>query len=135
LETKGHSFYTKTDTEVIVHAYEEYGVDCQKFFNGMFAFALWDESQKRLLLVRDHLGIKPLYYWLDGDCIIFGSELKSIILHPAVVKEVDLEALDQFLTLEYIPTPRTIFKNVHKLPPGHRLIYQDLPRCCGSAPA
>jgi asparagine synthase (glutamine-hydrolysing) len=122
---KGHKFTTQSDTEVIVHAYEEYGVDCPKSFNGMFAFALWDKTEKRLLLARDHLGIKPLYYWLDRDRIIFGSELKSIILHPAVVKEVDLEALDQFLTLEYIPTPRTIFKNIYKLPPGHRLIYQD----------
>jgi asparagine synthase (glutamine-hydrolysing) len=123
--TRGHSFYTQSDTEVIVHAYEEYGVDCPKFLNGMFAIALWDEDHQRLLLARDHLGIKPLYYWLDRDRIIFGSELKSIILHPAVEREIDLEGLDQFLTLEYIPAPRTIFKNIHKLPAGHRLIYQN----------
>jgi len=122
---KGHKFSTKCDTEVIVHAYEEFGVHCPEYFNGMFAFALWDENNKRLLLARDHLGIKPLYYWLGEDSIIFGSELKSIILHPAVVREVDLEALDQFLTLEYIPTPRTIFKNIYKLPAGHRLIFQN----------
>jgi len=123
--SRGHKFSTQSDTEVIVHAYEEFGVHCPKYFNGMFAFALWDEPRKRLLLVRDHLGIKPLYYWLGEDRIIFGSELKSIIQHPAVVREVDLEALDQFLTLEYIPTPRTIFKNIYKLPAGHRLVYQD----------
>ena len=122
---KGHHFSTQSDTEVIVHAYEEFGVQCPEYFNGMFAFALWDKPRKRLLLARDHLGIKPLYYWLGEDSIIFGSELKSVILHPAVAREVDLEALDQFLTLEYIPTPRTIFKNIYKLPAGHRLIYQD----------
>ena len=121
---KGHNFSTQSDTEVIVHAYEEFGVHCPEYFNGMFAFALWDDSRRRLLLARDHLGIKPLYYWLGSGSIIFGSELKSIILHPAVDREVDLEALDQFLTLEYIPTPRTIFKNIYKLPAGHRLIYQ-----------
>ena len=122
---KGHKFSTRSDTEVIVHAYEEFGESCPQNFNGMFAFALWDESKKMLMLARDHLGIKPLYYYLDYDCIIFGSELKSIILHPAVKREVDLYALDQFLTLEYIPTPRTIFRNIYKLPPGHKLIYQS----------
>ena len=122
---KGHKFSTKSDTEVIVHAYEEFGENCPQYFNGMFAFALWDERNKRLILARDHLGIKPLYYYLDDDCIIFGSELKSIVLNPVVKREVDLYALDQFLTLEYIPTPRTIFKNIYKLPPGHKLIYQS----------
>jgi asparagine synthase (glutamine-hydrolysing) len=123
--SKGHRFSTQSDTEVIVHAYEEFGVQCPEIFNGMFAFALWDDRKKRLLLARDHLGIKPLYYWLSNDNLIFGSELKSIILHPAVTREIDLEALDQFLTLEYIPAPRTIFKNIYKLPAGHRLVYQD----------
>jgi asparagine synthase (glutamine-hydrolysing) len=123
--SKGHNFATQCDTETIVHAYEEYGVPCQAYFNGMFAFALWDQSNKRLLLARDHIGIKPLYYWLGEGSLIFGSELKSIILHPFVQREVDLDALDQFLTLEYIPTPRTIFKNIYKLPAGHRLIFQN----------
>jgi asparagine synthase (glutamine-hydrolysing) len=123
--SKGHKFATQCDTETIVHAYEEYGVTCPAYFNGMFAFALWDQSNKRLLLARDHIGIKPLYYWLGEGSLIFGSELKSIILHPSVQREVDLDALDQFLTLEYIPTPRTIFKNVYKLPAGHRLIFQN----------
>ena len=123
--SKGHKFATQCDTETIVHAYEEYGVNCPAYFNGMFAFALWDQSNKRLLLARDHIGIKPLYYWLGEGSLIFGSELKSIILHPSVQREVDLDALDQFLTLEYIPTPRTIFKNVYKLPAGHRLIFQN----------
>jgi asparagine synthase (glutamine-hydrolysing) len=124
LVAKGHRFATKSDTEVIVHAYEEYGDHCPEYFNGMFAFALWDIPNKRLLLARDHVGIKPLYYWVGQDQIVFGSELKSLITHPAVPREIDLLALDQFLTLEYIPTPRTIFKDVYKLPPGYRLIYE-----------
>ena len=122
---KGHRFKTKSDTEVIVHAYEEYGERCPEYFNGMFAFALWDVPRRRLLLARDHVGIKPLYYWIGQDRLIFGSELKSVIAHPGVPREIDLVALDQFLTLEYIPTPRTIFKGVYKLPPGYRLVYQE----------
>jgi asparagine synthase (glutamine-hydrolysing) len=121
---KGHQFKSKSDTEVIVHAYEEYGVQCPEFFNGMFAFALWDASRRRLLLVRDHLGIKPLYYWLGKKSIIFGSELKSVIAHPDVPRIIDLAALDQFLTLEYIPAPKTIFEGVKKLPAGCLLVYE-----------
>ncbi len=122
---KGHRFKTKSDTEVIVHAYEEYGERCPEYFNGMFAFALWDVPRRRLLLARDHIGIKPLYYWVGQDRLIFGSELKSVIANPAVPREIDLVALDQFLTLEYIPAPRTIFKGVNKLPAGYRLVYQE----------
>jgi asparagine synthase (glutamine-hydrolysing) len=124
LVAKGHRFATKSDTEVIVHAYEEFGDRCPEYFNGMFAFALWDVTRRRLLLARDHVGIKPLYYWVGKDQIVFGSELKSVITHPSVPREIDLWALDQFLTLEYIPTPRTIFKGINKLPAGHRLIYE-----------
>jgi asparagine synthase (glutamine-hydrolysing) len=125
LEKRGHRFATRSDTEVIVHAYEEYGDRCPEYFNGMFAFALWDSDRKRLLAARDHVGIKPFYYWVGNDRIVFGSELKCLVTHPSVPVDIDLIALDQFLTLEYIPTPRTIFKDVHKLPPGHRLVYQD----------
>jgi asparagine synthase (glutamine-hydrolysing) len=125
LVAKGHRFATKSDTEVIVHAYEEFGDRCPEYFNGMFAFALWDVTRRRLLLARDHVGIKPLYYWVGKDQIVFGSELKSVITHPSVPREIDLWALDQFLTLEYIPTPRTIFKGINKLPAGHRLIYEQ----------
>ncbi|MEJ2706156.1 MAG: asparagine synthase (glutamine-hydrolyzing) [Anaerolineales bacterium] len=124
LENRGHVFATKSDTEVIVHAYEEYGDQCVERFNGMFAFALWDTRRRRLLIARDHLGIKPLYYWAGRGQIVFGSELKTVIAHPAVPREVDLAAIDQFLTLEYIPAPKTIFKNIHKLLPGHRLIFE-----------
>jgi asparagine synthase (glutamine-hydrolysing) len=125
LEARGHVFTTQSDTEVIIHAYEEYGNRCVERFNGMFAFAIWDTVQRRLLLARDHLGIKPLYYWADGDRLVFGSELKAVIAHPHVPQEIDLAAVDQFLTCEYIPTPYTIFKGVRKLPAGHRLMFQS----------
>lgn len=125
LEKKGHAFKTETDTEVIVHAYEEYGDDCVHHFNGMFAFALWDNAHRRLLIARDRLGIKPLYYHASAERLAFASELKALIADPTVPREIDLQALDHFLTLEYIPTPRTIFSQVHKLPPGHRLIVEN----------
>lgn len=121
---KGHRFATQSDTEVIVHAYEEYGTSCVERFNGMFAFALWDSKQQRLFIARDHLGIKPLYYWCRNGELVFGSELKCVIKNPDIPREIDLEALDQFLSLEYIPTPRTIFQGITKLPAGHRLIYE-----------
>lgn len=125
LQQKGHVFISKSDTEVIVHAYEEYGERCVEYFNGMFAFAIWDASQQRLFLARDRLGIKPLYYWVDRSQIIFGSELKALLVHPAVPRNLDFVALDQFLTLEYVPAPRTIFSGVCKLPAGHRLTFHD----------
>jgi asparagine synthase (glutamine-hydrolysing) len=122
LQQKGHIFSTQSDTEAILHAYEEYGLDCVDHLNGMFAFAIWDANKQRLLLVRDRLGIKPLYYYYAGGRIIFASELKGILAHPVVPREINLEALDLFLTLEYIPSPQSIFKGIHKLPAGHRLI-------------
>jgi asparagine synthase (glutamine-hydrolysing) len=124
LEQRGHIFKTQTDTEVIVHAYEEYGNECVTRFNGMFAIALWDARQRRLLLARDRLGIKPLYYWLGANKLVFGSELKALTLHPDVPRQVDLAALDLFLTLEYIPAPRTIYEGVFKLLPGHLLVVE-----------
>jgi asparagine synthase (glutamine-hydrolysing) len=125
LEQMGHVFKTQSDTEIIVHAYEEYGDNCVKHFNGMFAFALWDVKQCRLLLARDRLGIKPLFYWSNHRKLIFGSELKAVITHPDVPRQIDLNALDLFLSLEYIPGPRTIFQDVYKLPPGHILVYEQ----------
>jgi len=124
LERRGHIFKTQTDTEVIVHAYEEYGDECVTHFNGMFAIALWDARERRLLLARDRLGIKPLYYWPGANKLVFGSELKALILHPDVPRQVDLAALDLFLTLEYIPAPRTIYQGVFKLLPGHLLVVE-----------
>jgi asparagine synthase (glutamine-hydrolysing) len=125
LRKKGHHFTTKTDSEVIIHAYEEYGDRCVERFTGMFAFAIWDTKRKRLLLARDQIGIKPLYYWVDHKKIIFGSELQSVVKHPEVPQEIDLISLDLFLTLEYIPGPRTIYKEVKKLLPGHFLVFSE----------
>lgn len=120
----GHFFKSRSDAEVVIHAYEEYGDSCVEKFNGIFAFALWDSNNKRLLLARDRLGIKPLYYWIKGNKLVFGSELKAVIAHPEAPKWLDFDALDQFLALEYIPNPRTIYKDINKLAPGHLLIVQ-----------
>jgi asparagine synthase (glutamine-hydrolysing) len=125
LERRGHVFTTQSDTEVIVHAYEEYGDHCVQHFNGMFAFAVWDTPRRRLLLARDRLGIKPLYYWSNGGQIVFGSELKALLPHPDVPREIDPVAVDLLLTLEYIPAPWTILKGICKLPAGHRLIFSE----------
>jgi asparagine synthase (glutamine-hydrolysing) len=125
LLAKGHQFRTKADTEAIIHAYEEWGVDCVEKLNGMFAFAIWDDRKQRLFLARDRIGIKPLYYFQDNDQLVFGSELKSIVQISTVPREIEPKALDTFLTFEYIPSPYSIFKNVFKLPPGHWMIYED----------
>ena len=125
LEKHGHVFRTRSDTEAIVHAYEEYGEDCPKKLNGMFGFAIWDERKRQLFLARDRLGIKPLYYYHDHEKFAFGSELKSILQVPDVPRQVDLEALDVYLTFEYIPAPYSIFKDIRKLPPGHTLTLRD----------
>ncbi|MDZ7260648.1 MAG: asparagine synthase (glutamine-hydrolyzing) [candidate division KSB1 bacterium] len=125
LQSKGHQFVTKTDTETIVHAYEEYGEECPTRLNGMFAFAIWDNRSKRLFIARDRLGIKPLYYYFDGHRFVFGSELKSILQMPDIPRRVDPRALDNFLTFEYIPAPLSIFKDVKKLSPGHSLTLKD----------
>jgi asparagine synthase (glutamine-hydrolysing) len=121
LERAGHRFYTQTDTETIVHAYEEYGPDAIGLLNGIFAFALWDSLRSRLLLARDRVGIKPLYYAEVEGSLVFGSELKSLLQHPNVGKRLDLVALNQYLSFEYVPTPRSIFADVRKLPPGSGL--------------
>ncbi|GAF92992.1 unnamed protein product, partial [marine sediment metagenome] len=106
----GHKFISQCDTEVIVHAYEEYGVDCVKHFNGMFAFAIWDTKNKRLLLARDRVGIKPLYYHENSGAVIWASEIKAILQDPSVPREIDTQALSNFLTLHYVPAPRTMYK-------------------------
>ncbi len=118
---KGHRFSTGSDSEVLVHLYEEYGVECIAKVNGMFAFAVWDENKKELFLARDRVGIKPLYYGFIKGEFVFGSELKSLLQHPLVEKELDLEALSQYLTYEYIPAPLSILKGINKLSPGHFL--------------
>ncbi|MDZ7369672.1 MAG: asparagine synthase (glutamine-hydrolyzing) [candidate division KSB1 bacterium] len=125
LTAKGHRFRTRCDTEAIIHAYEEYGVDCPNHLNGMFAFAVYDIPKHRLFLARDRLGVKPLYYALDDHRLLFGSEIKSILQVPGVPRSIDPHALDAFLTFEYIPAPMSIFQAVRKLPPGHWLLYED----------
>ncbi len=120
----GHRFATTSDTEVIVHAYEEYGADCLKAMNGMFAFAIWDSRKKRLLLARDRLGIKPLYYARLPKCLLFGSEVKALLAYPGFERRLDPAALNLYLSLEYVPTPHSIFAGVNKLPPGHFLMVE-----------
>jgi|Deesub1362B_J571_1020462.scaffolds.fasta_scaffold00002_795 asparagine synthase (glutamine-hydrolysing) len=121
---KGHYFQTKSDTEVIVHLYEEKGIDFVEELNGMFALALWDKTKKIFLLLRDRVGIKPLHYTFYKDRLYFASEIKAI-LQTNFPREMDVEALHQYFTFEYIPAPRTIFKNLYKLLPGHCLIIQN----------
>ncbi|OGF61652.1 MAG: asparagine synthase (glutamine-hydrolyzing) [Candidatus Fischerbacteria bacterium RBG_13_37_8] len=126
LLARGHIFTSGSDTEVIVHSYEEWGEDFVKKFRGMFAFALWDSTKEALFLARDRIGIKPLYYTLLPDfTIVFGSEIKAILKYPGISKNIEPKALDCFLTLEYIICPLSIFKNIHKLEPGHLLKYHN----------
>lgn len=117
----GHIFKTRSDTEVIVHGYEQWGVDCVRRFNGMFAFALWDSGKRELFLARDHLGIKPLYYTALGNRVLFASEIKALLRDPDCPREVDVEALAELFTFRYVPSPKTLFKGIWKLPPGHRM--------------
>ena len=124
LERRGHHFRTRSDAEVVVHAYEEAGEDCVRELDGMFALALWDRNARRLLLARDRSGIKPLHYACVGDRMYFGSEIKSI-LAAGVPREVDVEALDHYLSFLYTPADQSIFRGIRKLPPGHLLEWQD----------
>ncbi|MFN8498469.1 MAG: asparagine synthase (glutamine-hydrolyzing) [Anaerolineae bacterium] len=123
LEARGHTFYTATDTEVIVHLYEEYGSDFPRHLNGMFAIAVWDSAAQRLVLTRDHIGIKPLYYAALADRLLFGSEIKAILADD-IRPSVDLEALSLYLSLLYIPAPNSIYREIRKLEPGHTLVWE-----------
>jgi asparagine synthase (glutamine-hydrolysing) len=125
LEARGHRFATESDTEVIVHLYEELGAHCADRLNGMFAIALWDAQRGELVLARDRFGKKPLYYAELGEDLLFGSELKSLLEHPRCPRELDFEALSRYLALEYVPTPYSIFAGVRKLPGGHVLRWRD----------
>ncbi len=125
LEKAGHRFSTHSDTEAIVHGYEEYGTDVVHHLRGMFGFALWDGNNDTLFVVRDRPGIKPLHYYKDDEKFLFGSEIKSILQCERVPREVNLEALDRFLTFEYVFSPETIFQNIQKLPPGHFLLLRN----------
>lgn len=121
LEAKGHLFKTKCDTEVIVHLYEEYGKECVLHLNGMFAFGIFDKKKQYLLLARDRLGQKPLVYFHKNSIFAFASELQSLEKHPDMPSEINPQAIHDYLTLQYIPCPSTIYREVHKLPPAHLL--------------
>ncbi|MCP4106417.1 MAG: asparagine synthase (glutamine-hydrolyzing) [Desulfobacteraceae bacterium] len=121
LEAKGHIFHTNSDTETIVHSYEEWGDQCVEHFRGMFAFGIMDLRQRRVFLARDHLGIKPLYYLIHPHFFAFGSELQLFRCIPGINFNPDLEAIDQYLQLGYISAPKTVFKQAYKLPPAHRM--------------
>jgi asparagine synthase (glutamine-hydrolysing) len=126
LQARGHAFRTKTDTEVLVHGYEEWGERLPGRLRGMFAFAIWDRTRRRLLLARDRLGIKPLHYsTIGGHGIVFGSELKAVVEHPDVSRAWRRDAVDAYLALQYVPTPMTIFEDVQKLPPAHILVAEN----------
>jgi asparagine synthase (glutamine-hydrolysing) len=118
LESRGHTLATKSDTEVIVHLYEDLGEQCLTQLRGMFGLAIWDARRRRLFLARDRLGIKPLYYNESAGCLIFGSEIKAILQHPSVHASLNAEALSNFLSLKYVPAPQTMFAGIHALPPG-----------------
>ena len=125
LLARGHVLKTHTDTEVIVHLYEDYGEQCVNHLRGMFAFALWDARKKKLLLARDRVGIKPLYYVQTRDSLLFASEIKAFRADPSVQLELDRQAIDTFLTFLYVPGNETLFQNVRKLDPGHHLVMED----------
>ncbi|MBR2344660.1 MAG: asparagine synthase (glutamine-hydrolyzing) [Lentisphaeria bacterium] len=117
----GHRFVTESDTETIIHLYEMYGSECVEHLDGMFALAVFDTAKKKLLLARDRLGQKPLFYFMNGDSLVFASEFSALMAHPACPKQLDKEALHNYLSLQYVPQPDTAFKQIRKLPPGHIL--------------
>ena len=121
LKRKGHVFQTQSDTEVLLHMYEEKGEECVQYFNGQFAVAIWDRREKRMFLSRDRFGICPLYYTRTAGAFLFASEAKALLLHPEVSRELDPEALDDIFTFWFPVAPRTIFRNIQELPPGHSL--------------
>jgi asparagine synthase (glutamine-hydrolysing) len=125
LEGRGHSFRSDTDAEVIIYAYREWGRDCLSRLNGMFAFAIWDARDESLLLARDRLGIKPLYYADTPAGFAFASEIKALLAVPGLARSVDAAALDQFMTFLWTPDPVTLFRGIYKLPPAHALVYRD----------
>lgn len=123
LKAAGHKFRSKSDTEVVVHAWEEWGERCVERFRGMFAFALWDRNRQTLFMARDRLGVKPMYYAvLDDGTLLFGSELKSVMAHGGMKRDIDPLAIEEYFALGYVAEPRTIFRQARKLPPAHTLV-------------
>jgi asparagine synthase (glutamine-hydrolysing) len=125
LEQLGHTFYTNSDTEAIVHAYDQYGVDCPNHLRGMFAFAIWDERTQELFLARDRVGKKPLLYAEVNGQLVFGSEFSALLQHPSVSKDIDFEALNRYLSFMCVPAPLTAYQGIKKLEPGHSLRYRN----------
>jgi len=125
LQGLGHRFHSRTDTEVIVHAYEEWGDACVERFNGMFAFAIWDRRRRRLLVARDRYGVKPLYWWCDGRILLFASEVKALLRHPKVRRDVNVGALNEYFTFQNVFTERTLFEGVRLLAPGSRMVVEQ----------
>jgi asparagine synthase (glutamine-hydrolysing) len=125
LEAAGHRYRSRTDTETLLHLYEEHGVEMLHKLRGMFAFAIWDEPRRRLFIARDRVGIKPLYYTVADGLLLWGSEIKALLGHPGVRREVDEAALVQYLTFAAVPPPATLFAGIHKLPPGHFVLVVD----------
>ena len=121
LENRGHRYRTKSDTETIIHLYEEYGADCVKYLRGMFAFAIWDARKRRLFVARDRLGIKPLYYYWNGKTFLFGSEIKTILTYFGMKAEFNQSVLAEYLAFGYIAGPHTLFSGIQKLLPAHTL--------------
>lgn len=122
LKKKGHHFETTSDTEVILHMYKEYGDDFANDLNGMFAFIIYDQHRKRLLIAKDHFGIKPLYWYEDENKVVFGSEIKAILSHPDIIAESDRKSLNEYLTFQFVPGEATMFRNISKVLPGHYMI-------------
>src|SRR4029077_1020016 len=129
LEKRGHRYATRSDTETILHAYEEYGTQCVTHLRGMFAIAIWDAKRRRLFLARDRMGKKPLYYSVLGSgpssTLVFGSELKAVLAHPDVLRRLDEQALVDYVACGYVPEPRSIYAGIHKLPPAHTLVFEN----------
>jgi asparagine synthase (glutamine-hydrolysing) len=125
LEARGHRFRSNSDTEAILYLYQDEGADCVKRLNGMFAFAIWDHEAQDLFLARDHFGIKPLYYCHDGARLIFASEIKSLLVHQDLPRQINLSALQQYMTLLWVPDPLTLFDGILKLPPGYSALYRQ----------
>lgn len=125
LRNKGHLFRTRCDTEVLVHGYEEYGIGCFRKLNGMFALSIWDAQKRRLVLARDPFGVKPLYVWVTDNQVVFASELKAFLCHPHFKPELDPQALDDYLTYQFVPSPRTLLRGVSKLRPGHYMCVEQ----------
>ncbi len=133
LQDKGHVFNSETDSEVVVHGYEEWGTEVLNHLNGMFAFGLWDDTQKLLFLARDRFGIKPLYYYKSKNTFIFSSEIKAIVKDPAIPRNINFKSFSDYFVYRYIPSPNTIWENIFKLPPAHYLIVKNnevMEACC-----